>query len=126
MPDLNVLIDIADYYNVQVGEILCAKREEHSMNGKVENTIVKIADYSNLEKKKLARRMCIIFVLGLIAFSLYLILTCLGLDDNSEAWQAAASSSLGFAFGVMLTGVLYTSGCLAKFKSVKNRLLKKE
>ena len=38
-------------------------------------------------------------------------------------WGGPASCALGFAYGMMLVGILYTSGRMARFKALKLRLL---
>lgn len=122
MPDLDVLIQIADYHGVEIRELLDGERRSESMNKEMEETVLKVADYSNNEKKRLAKRMCLLFVIGLIAFTTYLVLDFAGIADTFTE-GLLAGCALGFAYGMMIVGVLYTSGCLAKFKAFKMRLL---
>ena len=92
------------------------------MNKELEETVVKAADYSNQEKRRLARRMCGLFIAGAALFTLYLAWAAAGAP---AAWEKAASCALGFAYGMMLVGVLYTSGQLVRFRALKPRLLKR-
>ena len=94
------------------------------MNKEMEETVVKIADYSNHEKQRFTRRLCILFVIGLVMFTVYLIMEFMGIADTFTDGMAAGIA-LGFAYGMMIVGVLYTSGCLAKFRAFKMRLLKR-
>lgn len=126
MPDLDVLIQIADYHEVEIREILDGERKGEKMNKEMEDTVLKVADYSNHEKQRVARRMCILFVCGLIAFTVYLVMEYLGIADTEGAREDVASMALGFAYGIMIAGVLYTSGCLMKFKAFKKRLFERE
>ena len=119
MPDLDILIQIADYYEVEIREILDGERKGGNMNKELEDTVLKVADYSNQEKQKVTRRMCVLFVCGVIAFTVYLVMEYLGVADNE------ASCALGFAYGVMIAGIIYTSGYLVKIKAFKRRLLKR-
>ncbi len=123
MPDLDVLIQIADYYEVEIREILDGERKGEKMNKEMEETVLKVADYSNTERQKLTRRMCILFCCGAAAFTVYLVMEYLGVADNVGIQEDAASAALGFAYGIMIVGVLYTSGCLARFKAFKRRVL---
>ena len=125
MPDLDILIQIADYYEVEIREILDGERKGGNMNKELEDTVLKVADYSNHEKQKVTRRMCLLFVCGVIAFTVYLVMVYLGVADNTGIQEDVASCALGFAYGVMLTGIIYTSGYLAKIKAFKRRLLKR-
>ena len=126
MPDLDILIQIADYYEVEIREILDGERKSGKMNKEMEDTVLKVADYSNHEKQRVARRMCVLFGCGLIAFTVYLVMEYLGIADAKGVREDVASAALGFAYGIMITGVLYTSGCLMKFKAFKRRLRGRE
>ena len=125
MPDLDILIQIADYYEVEIREILDGERKGEKMNKEMEETVLKVADYSNTERQRLAKRMCILFCCGVAAFTVYLVMEYLGVADNKGVQEDVASAALGFAYGIMITGILYTSGCLARFKAFKKRLLKR-
>lgn len=124
MPDLDILIQIADYYDVEIKEVLDGERKSESMNKEMEETVLKVADYSNLEKRRLTKRMCILFVIGLAAFTIYIAMEFSGIADTFLN-GLAAGCALGFAYGMMIVGVLYTSGFLVKFQAAKRRLLKK-
>ena len=50
LPSLDILIRISDYYNVELSEILDGERKSGKMNKELEETVLKVADYSNDEK----------------------------------------------------------------------------
>ena len=52
MPDLSVLIQLAEFYDIEVGEILDGERKDTIMDKEVKETLNKIADYSSDEKQK--------------------------------------------------------------------------
>lgn len=117
LPDLDLLMLLG----VELRELLDGERKENTMDKELEETVVKVADYSNQEKHQLARRMCALFIAGAALFTLYLVWVAAG---EPAAWEKFASCALGFAYGMMLVGVLYTSGHLARFRALKLRLLK--
>lgn len=124
MPDLDILIEIADFYDVELREILNGERKGEIMNKEMEETVLKVADYSNYEKQKLAKRICALFIIGFIAFTGYVVLEFMGTADTFTDGMVAGCL-LGFAYGMMIVGILYTSGILAKFRAFKMRLLKR-
>lgn len=124
MPDLDVLIDIADYYDVEIREILDGERKSENMNKEIEETVLKAADYTNQEQQRMTRRLCFLFSLGVAAFGIYIILEAMELTDR-YLYDSIASGALGFACGMMIVGVLYTSGFLARFHAFKKRLAKR-
>lgn len=131
MPDIGVLIEIADYYGIELRELLDGERRSEKMNEEMKETVLKVADYSNEEKKKLSKRMCALFIAGAILFTVYVILE--GLFDagtmvgpfpvDGPLISFCKGFSLGFAYSMMIMGVLYTSGCLAKIKAYKKQLI---
>ena len=52
MPDLSTLIQLSEFYDVEVGEILDGERKDTIMDKEVKKTLTKIADYSNDKKQK--------------------------------------------------------------------------
>lgn len=52
MPDLSLLIQIAEFYGVEVQEILDGERKEGSATPEFKETLDKIADYGRLKKEQ--------------------------------------------------------------------------
>lgn len=52
MPDLDVLIYISDYYEIDLRELLDGERKSEKMNKEFEETILKAVDYTNTEAEK--------------------------------------------------------------------------
>ncbi|MCR5337134.1 MAG: helix-turn-helix domain-containing protein [Lachnospiraceae bacterium] len=55
MPDISILVDIAEMYDVDVREIIDGERRQEDMNSEVKETAVKMADYSTMEKKTMLK-----------------------------------------------------------------------
>lgn len=55
MPDLSVLIQIAEFYEVEVKEILDGERKGEIMDKELKETLSKVADYNSLEKEKVLK-----------------------------------------------------------------------
>lgn len=122
MPDLDVLILIADYYEVELREILDGERKSEKMNQELEDTVLKVADYSTNEKRVYAGRMCVLFAIGFVLLIVYIVMDQMGVADGGETQELIAGCTLGFPLGMMLVGMLETSGRLAKWKKLKKRL----
>ena len=50
MPDMDILIDISDFYDVDLREILDGERKEERMDKEMKETVLKVAEVSNEEK----------------------------------------------------------------------------
>lgn len=55
MPDLSILIQIAEFYDVEVSEILDGERKDDKMDKELKDTLTKVADYSEADKIKRAK-----------------------------------------------------------------------
>lgn len=66
MPDLSILVELADYYDVSMGEIIDGKREDQDMDKKTKETMLKIADYADKQKRRAIIRALIFFGLEMI------------------------------------------------------------
>lgn len=53
MPDISLLVNIAEMYDLDVREIIDGERKEDNMNSEVKEVAVKMADYSAIEKKNI-------------------------------------------------------------------------
>ena len=124
MPDLDILMELSDLYEVDLREILSGERKSERMNEELKETVLQVADYSNEEKTRLLRRMHWLFIAGLIGFDTFLVITLLGLDTTSP-YEGIGSFGLGIAFGMVILGVVFTSKYAAKIRRFKLRLLGK-
>ncbi len=125
MPDLDILIDLSDFYAVDLREILSGERKGERMNKEMKETVLQVADYSHEEKESLLRRLHWLFIAGLIGFAAFLAITLLGLDKTAP-YEAIGSFGLGIAFGMVILGVIFTGRYAAKIREFKLRLLGKE
>lgn len=125
MPDLDLVIQIAQYYDIGIDELLNGESTEEIMDKKTEETLLQVADYSNEEKMVLSRRMKLCFLTGLAALILAAVLDALGLWGIA-LYDKIAGFSHGLAMGVLLIGVLYTSRFMAKIRAFKMRLLHRQ
>lgn len=121
MPDLDVLIEMADFYEVDLRELLDGERKSEKMNKDLEETVLKVADYSNDEKMKIMRRMHIFGWIGVVSFIIFIILEAMGLADSGVT-EDIASFCLGLPFGILMVFVLYTSRHMSKIKAFKRKI----
>ncbi len=124
LPDLDLLVEMADLYQVDLRELLNGERKEEPMDTELKETVLQVADYSNEEKARLLRRMHWLFIAGLTGFAVFLTITLLGLD-NTSPYEGIGSFGLGIAFGMIVLGVVFTSRYAAKIRALKLRLLGK-
>ncbi|WP_434310215.1 helix-turn-helix domain-containing protein [Hominifimenecus sp. rT4P-3] len=124
LPDFDLVIEIANYFDVSIEEFLDGERRTEIMDKKTEQTLLKVADYENQSKINFSRRMCRLFIAAIVAFLVYAVIEMQGLGEAS-VYEAIASTALGFVFGVLLLGALFTSRYMVKVQMFKQRLFHK-
>ena len=114
MPDLDILIEISDFYQIDIRELLDGERKSEKMEKELKDTVLKVADYSNEEKIRITKRMNIMFILGFISSILYFILLFTDRADNF-----IGGVCLGITLGMMIVGIIITSKYYSKIRSTK-------
>lgn len=124
MPDLDVIIEIADYYDVDLRDLLDGERKEEQMDKELKETVLKVADYSKEEKGKITRRMHWLFIAGCIAMIFYLATLFLE-PESTHLLDFLQGMSLGISLGMLIVGTIMTSRYSQKLRLFKERLMKK-
>ena len=52
MPDISMLVEIAEFYEVDIREIIDGERKSENMNDEVKVTILAVTDYADKQKNK--------------------------------------------------------------------------
>lgn len=124
LPDLDLLIELADFFEVDLREILDGGRKTEKMNKELEETVHMVADYSNAEKEKLNARIRWVFLVAFLGFAVSSAVTAAELQ-NTEPFSNIASFAQGFSTGMMFVGLLMTSRFGPSIRAFKKRLLKR-
>ena len=66
LPDISILIDLAEFYDLDIREIIDGERKSENMNKEIKDTLVKVAEYTTDEKVKLLKELLSDSVVGLI------------------------------------------------------------
>lgn len=109
LPDLSVLVELADFYNVDLNEIFRGERRNETMDTELKDTLMQAAEYTEGIKKKIVRRMHILFICGCIAFVFYLTVLFLEPEQTSDVFDFIKGMSLGISFGMVVVGTIMTS-----------------
>lgn len=103
MPDLDTLIEMADFYEIDLRELLDGERKSEKMNEELKETVLKIAEYSNSKKEIKRKKLNKYFIIGGICF-LFVILNhqfevlSLVFNNPIDDFVAGVLTSLGILF----------------------------
>jgi len=70
MPDISLLIELADFYETDIREILNGERKSEMMTEETREVLTKVVEYTDVEKKKLLRNIMINSVCTLVCLVL--------------------------------------------------------
>lgn len=108
MPDLSILIQLAELYCVEVGEILDGERKDKEMDKELKETLIKAADYSETSKKKFAEVCSLVLLITFIVCAITLIV------------QLIICKNIQYVIGETVT--ILVGGIIAVAMTVKNGL----
>lgn len=127
MPDLDILIELSDLYDVDIRELLDGERKSEKMDQELKETIEKVADYSNEMKKRFAKFIHRFFIAGVFVGLLHLFLTMSEgkLPISEPVYDFCCGLTSGIMFGLVIIGAVITSKNAAKIMEAKRRMLGK-
>ena len=124
MPDLDLLVEMADLYQVDLRELLDGERKKEQMDTELKETVLQVAEYSNEEKSRLNQRMHWLLLAGLAGFCVFIVINLLGME-NTPPYEGIASFGLGAAFGLIVLGVVFTGKYASRIHEFKLRMMKR-
>ena len=126
MPDLDLLMEIADLYEVDLREMLNGERKsEDKMNKELEETVLQVVEYTNADKQRVTKTVQGFFLLGILALVINVAMDLMEVEGTF--WTGfGQGATIGIAIGSMVLGILYTTGAIMKVQAFKRRMLSKE
>ena len=125
LPDLDVLMELADYYQVELRELLDGERKSEQMDQVLKETALKVAEYSNEEKKRITKTVLVYLMIGIAVLIVSTVLKFVELEGGF--WlDFLEGACTGIQFWALMMGILFASGSLTKVQSFKRRLLGKK
>lgn len=117
MPDISLLVTLADFYGISIPELLDGERKSEKMNNEVRETALKLSDYAEMINEKLRQRLLWLTVLALAGMAAFVIIEFTGMDTPGSLYERIASAGLGLGFGMLVVLAMYLSGLLGKIKA---------
>jgi len=120
MPDISLLVEVAEFFDVSIPEIINGERKSEIMNEEVREVADKLSDYANAEKEKLIKNIRSESIIGTIAIVVYGVLEVSGAMERSAVFETIASYCQALAMVTVLMIMAYTSGLMYKLERRKN------
>lgn len=117
MPDISLLIEIADFFDVSIPEIINGERKSEIMNEEERKIAKTMSDYATTEKEKIFKEMKIQSIMGVCALVLYWILH----ETDAYIYSDALGKLSEYCETLVSVSVImmaaYTTGSLSKLRS---------
>lgn len=117
MPDIGMLVELAEFFDVNISEIIDGERKSEKMTQEEKETLFKIADYSENERNVLMKRVFIISMIGLAALLLALLFDSFELGEISPLLMCIEGICFGATVGALITCVFFTVGVLSRIRN---------
>ena len=117
MPDISLLVDIAEIFDVSIPEIINGERKNEIMEKEVKETVLKLTDYSEVMNQKIKGRLFVLTVIAIIGMIAFVIIEFTGLDTPGSVYESVAGAGLGLDCGMLIVLAMYLSGLLGKIKA---------
>jgi len=118
LPDLALLVELADYYEVDIREIIDGERKAQDVDKETKETLLKIADYADKQKKQAIIRAVILFGMEMICCGLTIASGLLVLRSNGTI-------SAGYAVIPAFIIVFFSVAVLINAKSYTRKITEK-
>ena len=119
MPDISLLAQLADFYDVSIPEIIDGERKSEQMNEELKETVIKVTDYTETNNARLLKRVRIIGITGVITILIAMVMDAGGLAV-SPFWESVKRDLYAWTLGTLIANILYTTGWLKRISEKKD------
>lgn len=119
MPDISILIELAELYDVSIPEIVNGERKNESMNEEVKEVAQSLSDYADLEKEKIIKDIRSQSIIGVVSVGIYAILGLSGITEKHFVLDLLCTYCLVMALITPFTSFIITSNLLQKVRKNK-------
>ena len=125
MPDVDILMELADFYEVDLRELVDGERKSEAQDKETKETVFKAAEYMNAGTEQYTRRVHLLLLAG---GSLWFVASLIDHTelDHHAVLNAISNFADGAAIGMILCGILFTSRYGQRIRAFKQRLLKRQ
>lgn len=119
MPDISLLVEIAEFFDVSIPEIINGERKSETMNEEVKEVADKLSDYANAEKETIIKNIRIYSIMGTTALVVYYTLELSGAVLQNAIIEKIALCCETLAMVTVLMIMVHTSGLIYKMQKRK-------
>ena len=116
MPDISLLAELADFYDVSIPEIIDGERKSENMNEEVKEVVSKMSDYAETEKTTILKNVRTESLLGVCALVVVMLLDIFGVRSYSQLTEMVFLYCQVLVYVSVVMVFFHATGLLYKFK----------
>ena len=116
MPDISLLLEISELYDVSIPEIINGERKSEKMKEEVKEVAKSMSDYALAEKEGILKEIRSLSFIGLAALIVYYVIDLFGIGLGNELAEGISMYCQALIYVVILLIPLQTTGLLNKIK----------
>lgn len=121
LPDLDILLELSDFYGVDLRELLDGKRKGEDDMDETKETVLRAEEYANAGREKEAKAVLRLFVVGMLSLIANQAMDFMSVPETF--WSGfAKGATAGLALLSMVMGLLYAAGRLSRVAAAKQRI----
>lgn len=124
MPDFDIVIQLANFFQITIEELLDGEKKEADMNNDKEDAMLKVSDYENEQKLRMIRILIWFFIVGIIASIVSMVMKSQGLASD-DFYDVIVGFLDGLVTGVLVFGLIVTFKYMNRIKEYQKRLDKR-
>ena len=114
LPDISILVELAEFYEIDIKEIIDGERKSETMEEEMRDTLVKVAEYTNEDKEMQYYKMRKMIGGILIGFGVFLTISALMIFPSDSSW-GSIYSIIG---AIIVSTGFYQVICKNKYKLI--------
>jgi len=122
MPDISLLVEIAEFYNISVAELIDGERRNEDMNEEVREVADKMADYAGTEKTTIIRNIRSHSLLGLCGIIVLFVLEMTVSEGYSRITDYIYAYSQVLIYVSVIIIFLISTGLLYKIQKKQREI----
>lgn len=112
MPDISLLVEIAEFFDVSIPEIINGERKSENMNEEVKEVAETLSEYATAEKEKMIKDIRTYSIMGTVALIIYFILDASQLISQNPIYEKIAVYCETLVFVTVMCIFALTTGKL--------------
>ena len=124
MPDFDLLLELAKYYDVGVDAILNGSPIPDRSENAAGDTMYAVAEYTGNEKNVLQKKYHVLCWIGALGILCFLLFDGMGLSEKFP-YDAIGGFGLGIALGMLICGILHTGKYGKQIRAAKKKVIAK-